>query len=456
MATPRRVNIDDFIDNLKFGRFHFIVVALCAILMMIDGYELYVVGWILPAMADDFGVGRTALTPILVGQQIGMVAGAYLVTPLADKLGRPKVLLIAFTGIALSCLASIFMPNIEALVVSRMIGGFFASSVVPILLSSVSENAPKRLRATFSTLMVTGQLGGALIGAAMQAFLLEPYGWRSAFWVGAIMPVVALPFIYFCLPDSLRFLYSKNPNDPRIPGIVKRMQGRNAEPIELAPPSVSEAAQVTESKQKGLFGGLFGGGRAWQTIFLWLAFMSSFTYISAGNWKTTIFRDIIGLPMQQIALTTALGTGFGILGNIAIGVSIDRWGFKRVLPTSFLLAAIAIVIMGVVSANVALFFTFWILVSIFQHGGQAGLAALASNSYPSHQRATGVGWAYGAGRIASIFAPVLGAMALNQNLDAVGYFLLFAIPLVCAGTFVLLSVSATSAPIRKVVQVHGH
>jgi AAHS family 4-hydroxybenzoate transporter-like MFS transporter len=288
----------------------------------------------------------------------------------------------------------------------------------------------------------------------MQAFLLEQHGWRSAFMLGAIMPVIMLPLIWFFLPDSLRFVFAKNPNDHRIPGLIKRMQRRGAEPVTLSARVVSQVEGVP-TPAKGLVSGLFGGGQAWRTIFLWLAFMSSFTYISAGNWKTTIFRDIVHLPMSQIALATALGTGFGILGNICIGIAIDRWGFKRVLPTSFFIAAVTIVIMGAVAGNTALFFLFLVIMNIFQHGGQAGLAALASNLYPSHQRATGVGWAYGAGRIASIFAPILGAMALNMHFDIVGYFLLFAIPLTTAGLFVLLSVSGEKAPLKRVVAAHA-
>jgi AAHS family 4-hydroxybenzoate transporter-like MFS transporter len=66
-----------------------------------------------------------------------------------------------------------------------------------------------------------------------------------------------------------------------------------------------------------------------------------------------------------------------------------------------------------------------------------------------------VGWAYGAGRIASIFAPILGAMALNMHFDIVGYFLLFAIPLTTAGLFVLLSVSGEKAPLKRVVAAHA-
>jgi hypothetical protein len=93
--------------------------------------------------------------------------------------------------------------------------------------------------------------------------------------------------------------------------------------------------------------------------------------------------------------------------------------------------------------------------NIFQHGGQAGLAALASGLYPSHQRATGVGWAYGAGRIASIFAPLLGAFALTLDLPPVGLFALFAIPLTSAGLFVALLFTVTREPQGARVAAHA-
>jgi MFS family permease len=455
MVTPKTVDVDTFIDGLKLSRFHFFIIGLCTLLMMIDGYELYVVGYVLPVLAEDFGATRTDLTPILVAQQIGMVAGAYFITPLADRLGRPRVLFAAFAVISITCLGILFSPSIQTFIVLRFFAGMFASAVVPILLSIVSENAPKRLRATFGTILISGSLGGALIGAFMQAVLLEPYGWRSAFWLGAIMPVLLLPVIWFVLPESLRFLLAKRPNDARIPAIVRRMQQREDEEIVVVPAAPKDPITQQSAPAKGLLSGLFGEGRTFRTLLLWFAFMSSFTYISAGNWKTTIFRDVVGLDWQQVALATALGTGFGIVGNIGIGMAIDRWGFRRVLPAAFFLAAVSIIIMGALTPYVTLFFVFLVIMNIFQHGGQAGLAALASGLYPSHQRATGVGWAYGAGRIASIFAPLLGAFALTLDLPPVGLFALFAIPLTSAGLFVALLFTVTREPQGARVAAHA-
>ncbi|MCR6645359.1 MAG: MFS transporter [Terricaulis sp.] len=415
MAGPRSVDVNTFVDDLKLNRFHILILALCTTLMMIDGYELYVVGWVLPDLANDFGVSRTDLTPILVAQQIGMVLGAYFITPLADRFGRPKLLLIAFSVIALSCVAILFAPNIPTFMACRLVAGMFASAVVPILLSIVTENAPKRYRATFGTIVVSGALAGALIGAAMQAFLLEPYGWRAGFWLGVLLPVIMLPVMAFYLTDTLRYLVARRPGDPRIPLIVRRMNRGGEDIVVQAPAAPANADQGRAAGNPGFVQGLFGEGRMISTIFIWLAFMSSFIYISAGTWKTTIFLDVVGMDWRQVGLATAIGTATSIVGNILIGMAIDRWGFRKVVPAAFFLAAISVAAMGFTVSMMVPFFIFLAIMNAFQSGGQAGLATLASNLYPSAQRATGVGWAYGAGRTASIVAPILGARSPSAS-----------------------------------------
>ena len=98
------------------------------------------------------------------------------------------------------------------------------------------------------------------------------------------------------------------------------------------------------------------------------------------------------------------------------------------------------------------------MVGMFQHGGQASVAALAAALYPPSHRATGVGWAYGAGRVASIFAPLFGTFVLAEGsgFGAVGIFALMAIPLASAGLFTFLLMSLSGAPVIKRAQLaHG-
>lgn len=66
-------------------------------------------------------------------------------------------------------------------------------------------------------------------------------------------------------------------------------------------------------------------------------------------------------------------------------------------------------------------------------GGFVGMYALATKIYPVEIRATGVGWAVGAGRIGAIAGPLIGGVLIGAGLSMSVNFMLFAIPTIIAG-----------------------
>ncbi len=450
MATSSGpISVDSFLDSLKFNRFHLTILILCTVLTAIDGYELYIVGWVLPDLAQDFGVSRTAITSAMVAQQVGMLLGAFVIPPLADRVGRPRLLLFCYTGMALSAFAILFTTSLLPFAICRFVAGFCGTAMIPILVSLASETAPQRLRATMSTITVSGTMIGALLGALMQGFVLEPFGWRGGFWIAVALPVMMLPFIYFFLPESLRSLAARNPDDPRIQTLARKMQPGREEPVTLTvPPKPERAAGAT------LLADIFGPGQRMKTFLMWAITVSSFVFITAGVWKTTIFKDVVGLSWSQVALINGVNTVAGFFGMLLIGFFIDRLGFKRVMVSTFLLAAGFSVLIGVLAPTIGMFVAVGFM-AMFQHGGQASIAALAAALYPPRSRATGVGWAYGAARIASIFAPLFGTFVLSEGFGPVMIFALLGVPLASAGifTFWLMSLKGAPQPVRA---GHGH
>lgn len=426
------MEVDTFLDGLKFGRVHLRIVLIATLTMMVDGFDLQVLGWVLPSVAADMGVERTALTPALMSQQFGMLIGAYIVTPLSDRFGRRRLLLICLGLVIISSFATIFTNSVLTLASCRFVTGIFASSMIAVLVSLTTEAAPKRLRSTLTTIVLAGAMFGALLGAGMQAFLLEPLGWRGAFWIATLLPLAMLPIVFFGLPESLRFLANKEPNSAKTAALIRQLQPPGAAPITLLPPQAS-------GKGAGA-GGLFSGSLGVTTLLLWLAFICSFIYISGGVWKTTVFRDIVELPWKQVAVTTAIGTAAGAIGMIIVGAGIDRFGFRAVVPAFFLIAAVATALVGLTAPSMWMFAALGVM-GAFQHAAHAGLASLASVLYPTSIRATGVGWAYGAGRAASIAGPLLGAGVLEYNHSAEGFFGFLALPLVLAAIIVFVLTS---------------
>lgn len=444
----RAVDIDSFLDGLKFRGFHLRIVVIATLAMMVDGFDLQVLGWVLPSVSSDFGVDRAALTPALMSQQVGMLIGAYIVTPLGDRFGRRSLLLACLGAVVISSFCTIFTTSVFALATCRLVTGVFASSMIPLLVSLTAEAAPKRMRSTLVTIVLAGSMLGALLGAGMQAFLIEIIGWRGAFWIATLLPLAMLPIVYFGLPESLRFLAAKDPAGARTQALVRRLQSPADEPIVLKRPDAAE-------KASGWRAGPFASGMTATTLLLWLAFMCSFIYISAGVWKTTVFRDIVELPWKQVALTTAINTAAGGVGMLIVGVCIDRFGFRAVVPAFFLIAASATVLVGLTAPSVLMFISLGLL-GAFQHAAHAGLASLASVIYPTSSRATGVGWAYGAGRAASILGPLLGATVLSHQTGAADYFNFLAAALALAGVCVFVLTTRIPAHARRTAHAGAH
>ena len=84
----KTLEINQIIDTARFTRFHWMVVCLCALLLIFDGYDLFIYGVVLPVLMKEWG-----LTPIQAGALgsyalFGMMFGAFIFGPLADGVGR--------------------------------------------------------------------------------------------------------------------------------------------------------------------------------------------------------------------------------------------------------------------------------------------------------------------------------------------------------------------------------
>jgi MFS transporter, AAHS family, 4-hydroxybenzoate transporter len=308
--------------------------------------------------------------------------------------------------------------------------GLFASAVVPNLVTLVSEIAPRRLRATFSTITVCGAQGGTLIGAAMQAFILPRYGWTGAMFLGCGLSAFILPFVIPWLPESPRFMVRRNSADPRIPKLVAQLDPT------LDPKTPVYAAASTQLG-RGRVAALLGEGRRATTVLLWFAFIASFSFIGQwSSWSTTVFKDVLHMDWKSVATMTTLYSSLGVVGASTIGIAIDRWGFRAVLPKTYALAFVGAVCVGLTAPGSAMFL-FLGMMGMFQISSQAGLAALAPTLYPPSHKATAVGWAYGAGRIGSIIGPVTGSALMQLHPGVLATFSGLALPLLFASALLL-------------------
>ena len=436
------LDIDEMLDTASVRAIQLRTLVVCTVAMMIDGYDLYLVGWILPALSDSFHVSRVALTPVLLIQQAGMLLSVYCVAPLADRIGRRNLLIGCLTGTGLCSLGAAFSSDPFQFTVWRVLTGLFAAAVVPNLVTLSSEIAPRRLRATFATITVCGAQGGTLIGAAMQAFILPRYGWTGALFLGCGLSAVILPIVLPWLPESPRFMVRRNSADPRLRRLIQQLDPT----LDPATPLYAANAPQLPSGARDRLAGLLGEGHRFTTVLLWCAFIASFSFIGQwSSWSTTVFKDVLHMDWKSVATMTSLYSMLGVVGASTIGVAIDRYGFRAVLPKTYALAFVGAVGVGI-TAPAGAMFLFLGMMGLFQISSQAGLAALAPTLYAPGHKATAVGWAYGAGRIGSIIGPATGSALMQLHPGPLGTFSGLALPLVFASVVLLFLIKRAVPP----------
>ena len=72
------------------------LVCVCTFsVMILDGFDIQMIGFAAPALVAEFGIDRATLGPALAAAVVGMTVGAVVVGPIGDRLGRKPALLLS-------------------------------------------------------------------------------------------------------------------------------------------------------------------------------------------------------------------------------------------------------------------------------------------------------------------------------------------------------------------------
>lgn len=439
-------DLDQFLDTRRLGALHVKVIALLVLTMLIDGYDIFAVGYVLPVLAKGLNVEPHALTATLVLQQAGLLLGAVIMGPLADRYGRKTTLLGSIACFAVCSLLTTQVHTLGQFTLIRVISSIFFSGVIPNTIALASEIAPRRMRAAAVSITFCGYTGGSLIGALVQAFVLKPFGWQGAFWVGGLLPILIFVVLLWQLPESLRYRARRNPEDPRIGTVLRKLDPTLA---------LSGAERFVSSDGHKKSGGSLSAGTLFQgrllpiTILLWVAYVAGFMVSHVlGSWNTTVLNTVGKIPMQQLSFVIASSAVAGIIGTGTSGLVMDRFGPVRTLVFYFLGEAVALAILSVSNVHSSSIALLFMATGYFNAASLGGLNALAAILYPSRVRATGVAWASGAGRAGAMFGPMFGGFMLQHHFGLTPIYLTITVPALIAALclFVMLRLPHEETP----------
>ncbi len=307
--TKTTIDIQAFINEHPFTRYQWMILALCFITVAMDGFDTAIIGFIASDLVQEWGVEKSALGPVMSAALVGLAVGALTAGPLADRIGRKKVLIMSIVVFGGFSLLTAFATSLNQLTLLRFLTGLGLGAAMPNAATLMSEYAPERRRALLVNLMFVGFPMGSSLGGFLSAWMIPHYGWQSVLVLGGVMPLLLAVALIFLLPESVRYLVVKQHPAQRIAAIL-----RHIAPLPKAVEFVlREAGQV---KEKSAIGVIFSPRYAVGTVMLCLTyFMGLLIFYLLTSWLPLLIRET-GASMSQASIITALfplGGGIGVL-----------------------------------------------------------------------------------------------------------------------------------------------
>ena len=406
-------DLDGVLDHAKLGSYQGVIILLCALMVMIDGFATQMIGLVAPAIAADWRIPAAAFGPVFGLGLLGGLLGALLLGSLGDRFGRKPVVLACILLFAVVSLAAPFAHGVGALAANRLICGLGLGGALPNLIAITSEYAPKASRARVAAVMFCGYPLGSVLAGVVTAQIMPDFGWASIFYVSGIIPLVLLPVFIGLVPESARFLVAAG-RDAQAARILARTNRQTR----------WNGAAGARAGHKASVGDLFTHGRAAGTLLLWVTlFASLLLTVFMVSWLPLVARGGgIGLKSAVLAVS-AFNLG-GIVGCFAIGAFNKRFGVIAPIAIAYALGAVGVCLVGFTGHSGPLFLAASLIAGLFAVGAQMCTVGFLAAFYDTHTRATGVGWGLGVGRIGAVVGPTIGGVFIGLGMPTPTLFLI--------------------------------
>lgn len=347
-----------------------------------DGFDLLILGFMLPAIAIELGLTSSQSGSLVTWTLIGAVLGGVIFGPISDRYGRIRVLTFTILMFSLFTGLCAVAQGYWDLLAYRTLAGVGLGGEFGIGMALIAEAWPAEKRNRASAYVGMGWQLGVLLAAFLTPLLLGVIGWRGMFLVGL-------------LPALASFL-------------IRSTMG---EPEEF----VKHAAQAPNESLLSRIKLLFKDSPTTKASIgiLILCSVQNFGYYGLMIWMPTYLSKNFGFSLTKSGLWTAVtvvGMTFGIW---LFGMLADRFPRWRI----FLIYQIGAVVMVVCYAQLtdptAMLFAGAVM-GMFVNGMIGGYGGLISDTYPVNVRATAQNILFNIGRGVGGFGPLVIGMLVSQ------------------------------------------
>jgi MFS transporter, AAHS family, 4-hydroxybenzoate transporter len=368
-------------------------------LVMMDGYDLFIVSFVAPLLAKDLHLSLAGIGSVFAAGLAGSMLGGLLLGSLADRRGRRPMVLVALGAAGVTTLLCSQAQSSGVFTALRFFTGLSLGGLLAAIVPLVAEHFPSEQRNSAVTVMFVGYPLGAVVGGAITALLLV-HGWRNLF-MGAGVATLLLLSVALGLRETL---------------------DTSASPLER-PRRQSWRAAVSE---------LFTEGRLWTTITGSFAILLLLLVSYLLNSWIPLIAARAGFSSQVAVWCGVLLNLGGVLGALGSTMLATKFGVFKVVTCMLAGGAFAVALLGELFGSAGALYCGLALVGLLVIGGQQNAPAISVQLYPQRMRSAGVGWQFAAGRCGSILGPLIGGRLLAANVPAQLLFVLIGIPILMA------------------------
>jgi benzoate transport len=414
-ADPRRAMRDRPMTLQQYG-----VVALCVLINMIDGYDILALAQAGSTLTREWGLSPAELGTLLSMNLIGMAAGALGVSPVADQWGRRPAILICLVFMSLGMSLSALSDGFLGMAVGRLVTGVGIGGMTSTAGTLALEYASQRRREFAASVVASAYPVGTILGAGVAVAVLDSYGWRGIFWVGAALSALLLPVAFAWLPESLDFLLARQPRGAlrTTNRVLRRMRVAEITALPPKPDGAGATAlgDVLRPEHRATFA----------TLFLAHA-LNMFAWYFIINWGPPLVAEAGGSDELGARYSAWVSYG-GIVGGMTAGFLCGVIGVKRMMWITMGSLAVLIALFGQFTDDRTALLVLAPLIGAALFGSATANWLTIAYAFPPQLRATGLGFATTAGRVGSIFGPIVGGWLMGQGMVVAAVCLVMAVP----------------------------
>jgi sugar porter (SP) family MFS transporter len=329
---------------------------------LLFGYDSAVINGAVDSIQKDFGIGNAELGFAVASALLGAAAGAMSAGRIADRIGRISVMKIAAVFFFVSAIGTALAPNVEIVVLFRIVGGIGVGIASVIAPAYIAETSPPRIRGRLGSLQQLAIVSGIFLSFAINWLLQKAAGgpgevlwlnmeaWRWMFLVMAI-PAIVYGGLSFTIPESPRYLVASH-KIPEARRVLNMLLGEKN--LEITIDRIKETLEREDKPSwrdlKKPTGGIYG--IVW--VGLGLSVFQQFVGINVIFYYSNVLWQAVGFSADESAIYTVITSVINVATTLIAIALIDKIGRKPLLLIGSSGMAVTLITMSVIFANATL------------------------------------------------------------------------------------------------------